>query len=61
MFICICSAVTDREIRQCAELGVSSVSDLKETLGVAAGCGKCACAADQILRECGRECASQPD
>ncbi len=61
MFICVCNAVTDREIRQCAELGVSSVSDLKDTLGVAARCGKCACAADEILRECRRNCASQPD
>lgn len=54
MFVCVCNAVTDREIRQCAELGVSSVADLKDSLGVAACCGRCACAADEILRECTR-------
>lgn len=61
MFICMCNAVTDREIRQCAELGVATVADLKDALGVSAECGKCACAADQILRECARECGAQPD
>ena len=61
MVICVCNAVTEREIRQCAELGVASVADLRDALGVAARCGKCECIADEILRECGRNCASQPD
>ncbi|HSD52761.1 MAG TPA: (2Fe-2S)-binding protein [Burkholderiales bacterium] len=61
MFICVCNAVTDREIRQCAELGVASVADLKDSLGVAAGCGRCECAADEILRECARAGGSQSD
>ena len=61
MFVCVCSAVTDREIRQCAELGVASIADLKDALGVSASCGKCACAADEILRECASACAAQGD
>jgi bacterioferritin-associated ferredoxin len=61
MFVCLCNSVTDREIRQCAELGVASIADLKDALGVTAGCGKCACAADEILRECARTCATQAD
>jgi bacterioferritin-associated ferredoxin len=60
MYVCICSAVTDREIRQCAELGVASIADLKDTLGVATGCGRCACVADEILRECAQDCVPQP-
>ena len=61
MFVCVCNAVTDREIRQSVELGVASIADLKDALGVSAGCGKCACAADEILRECTRACAAQGD
>jgi bacterioferritin-associated ferredoxin len=51
MYVCICNAVTDRDIRQCAELGVSSLEDLRRSLGVANCCGKCAQAASRILAE----------
>lgn len=51
MYICICNAVTDTEIRQCAELGATSLTDLRNGLGVASNCGKCACTAAEILRE----------
>jgi len=51
MYICICNAVTEREIRQCAELGACSLADLREGLGVATHCGKCKAAAVEILRE----------
>lgn len=51
MYVCICKAVTDRQIRQAVELGATSLADLKESLGVATGCGKCAAFARAILRE----------
>lgn len=51
MYVCICKAVTDREIRQAAELGANSLSELQECLGVATGCGKCASETCRILRE----------
>ena len=60
MFICVCNAITDREIRECAELGAVDVASLKDTLGLSANCGKCACAAAEILRQCARERAPQP-
>lgn len=49
MYVCICNAVTDREIRQCAELGACSLSELESCLGVGSNCGKCRQAAEQIL------------
>lgn len=58
MYVCICKAVTDRQIRQAIELGARSLSDLKESLGVATGCGKCAPCARAILRE---ELQTAPD
>jgi bacterioferritin-associated ferredoxin len=50
MYICVCNAVTEREIRHCARLGCS-LDDLRERLGVCTNCGKCEHATKQILRE----------
>ena len=51
MYICICKAVTDKQIRRAAAKGVDNLYELRESLGVAAGCGSCAGAAEAILRE----------
>jgi bacterioferritin-associated ferredoxin len=51
MYVCLCSAVTDREIRQCAELGARSLEDVREALGVAIGCGKCEQVARALISE----------
>ena len=51
VYICICNAVTDREIRQCADLGVQTLDQLRECLGVASCCGKCAGPARALLGE----------
>jgi len=58
MYICVCNAVTEREIRHCAQLGCS-LDELRERLGVCTGCGKCKHATKQILREeCPADCES---
>jgi len=49
MYVCVCNAVTDREIRQCAELGARTVDDLRDSLGVASCCGKCERVAREVL------------
>lgn len=49
MYVCVCRAVTDREIRQCAEFGACTLDDLRESLGVATCCGKCEGLARSIL------------
>jgi bacterioferritin-associated ferredoxin len=51
MYVCICQAVTDREIRDAAEGGARNVRELGQRLGVATGCGSCAAEARRILRE----------
>lgn len=50
MYICVCNAVTERDIRHCAKLGCS-LEDLRDQLGVGTGCGKCTQATKAILRE----------
>jgi bacterioferritin-associated ferredoxin len=51
MYVCLCNAVTEREVRNAVALGASSLNDLREGLGVAACCGKCASCARQILKD----------
>jgi bacterioferritin-associated ferredoxin len=51
MYVCICKAVTDKQIRRAAARGVDNLYELREALGVASGCGSCASVAEAILRE----------
>ena len=52
MYICVCQAVTERQVREAAQNGATSVRALRECLGVASGCTKCARWAHRIVREC---------
>jgi bacterioferritin-associated ferredoxin len=60
MYVCICKAVTDKQIRRAAARGVDNLYELREALGVASGCGGCADAAESILREANGESPGQP-
>jgi len=51
MYICICSAITDRQIRAAVAAGATSLEDVSMQLGVGAGCGCCREAAQQIVRD----------
>ena len=51
MYVCICNAITDKQIRRAAKSGASTVYDLQSQLGVAAGCGSCHDHAAEILAE----------
>ena len=51
MYICVCNAITDREIRGAAELGARTLEDLSATLGVATCCRKCSDCARQVLAD----------
>jgi len=51
MYVCICNAITDSQIREAAESGAQDLWALQSALGVASGCGSCKEAASEILRE----------
>ena len=51
MYVCICNAITDKQIRKAAKAGVNDVWGLQRELGVATGCGSCEEVAAEILRE----------
>lgn len=49
MFVCICNAITDHKIKEAVAAGASSLTDLKNQLGVATCCGCCADLAISLL------------
>ena len=51
MYVCLCEGVTDGQIREAIYEGCCSYREVRETLGVASQCGKCACLAKQVVRE----------
>jgi bacterioferritin-associated ferredoxin len=51
MYVCVCNAITDREIRGAAELGARTLEDLSATLGVATCCRKCSDCASKVLAD----------
>lgn len=51
MYVCLCNAVTDRQIREAVDQGATRVRDLRRELGVASCCGRCATCARDVLRQ----------
>lgn len=49
MFICICNAITERQVQAAVAEGASSLADLQGQLGVASCCGCCAETASEYL------------
>ncbi|MCB4811125.1 (2Fe-2S)-binding protein [Methylovorus menthalis] len=58
MYVCVCRAVTERQIFQAARAGAKNLKDLKHELGVATECGRCASCAKQCLREAHQEAST---
>lgn len=51
MYVCICNAVTEHQIREARDNGAQSLDDLSQQLRVATCCGRCADCAQDILGE----------
>jgi len=51
MYVCVCNAVTDSQIREAAQSGARTLRDLRQQLGVTLDCGRCASCAHACLRE----------
>ena len=50
MYVCVCNAITDKQIRKAAKAGARNLRDLQHKLGVATGCGSCMEVASEILQ-----------
>lgn len=51
MYVCVCKAVTDRQIREAAMGGARTLKDLRRDLGITSDCGRCASCARDCLKE----------
>jgi len=49
MIVCVCNNISDREIRQAVDLGITSVAGLRKELGVGTMCGTCVSYAREVL------------
>ncbi len=49
MYVCLCKAVTDRQIKEFVNAGAGSFEDVCRELGVATQCGKCSQLAQNIV------------
>ena len=51
MYICICNAVNDRQIRSAVEHGAKTMRQLVDELGICKQCGTCGKAAKCLLAD----------
>jgi bacterioferritin-associated ferredoxin len=51
MYICLCNAITDRQIVEAAHGGARTDEDLAHGLGVGLTCGRCRTCAKELLME----------
>ena len=51
MYVCVCNAITDKQIRKAAKAGITDLWALQAELGVASNCGSCKEVASEILAE----------
>lgn len=50
MYVCLCQAVTDRDIHHAARNGARTLKDLRQALQVGVDCGRCASCAKKCLK-----------
>jgi bacterioferritin-associated ferredoxin len=60
MIVCVCNAVSDRQIRAAVKGGAASLRDLTRDLGVGTCCGKCLPEAKAALSASLDACESGP-
>jgi bacterioferritin-associated ferredoxin len=51
MFVCVCNAVTDSDIRKAVDKGVRNMRQLSQTTGCGTTCGCCKAMAVETLQQ----------
>lgn len=52
MYVCICNAVTDTQLRTAIDNGVCTRRQLTQCFGVGKDCGKCNKEVKELLKQC---------
>lgn len=59
MIVCICHDISDLEIRQAVDLGLSTMAELRRDLGIGTSCGSCLDCAQRVLNAALKEVAQR--
>ena len=51
MYVCVCYGITDHQIREVAEAGCRTLSELTMRTGAGANCGSCLDTASRLLSQ----------
>ena len=51
MFVCLCKSVTDHQIRDAVDQGVTSFDAMQDHLEVSTVCGACSCEVKQVMEK----------
>ncbi len=61
MYVCLCNAITEKAVKDCARDGARSLDDLAAQLGVGTCCGRCReCARNLLDESCCQESEAIP-
>lgn len=61
MYVCLCKAVTDKDIHRAVQNGADSMRCLRQLNGVGSQCGRCTCHAKEVLQEALQQKLPQKD
>lgn len=50
MYVCVCHAISDRQIREIVDRGAESLNDVQAHLPVASCCGRCEDSAREVIQ-----------
>jgi len=51
MYVCVCNAVTERDIHHAVDNGVQNMTQLARTTGCSSTCGNCQELAEEVLTD----------
>ncbi len=52
MYVCVCHAITERQIHRAVEQGARTLGDVQMQLPVGGCCGRCEDSAREVIRDC---------
>lgn len=53
MYVCVCKALTEKDVHSAVAEGCNSVKELKRRLGLGSECGRCASCAKGMIQSAG--------